>query len=266
MAYAKKKTKKVRAKDTRRELQQPDEFMSVTDRVINAIVSQWKPILIVIGITAVVFVTITIAEKLTGNREDAAAGLLYDAELELPQAAGFDPYTGMAIAPDEDQAEEYRAAAAEFDAVVEQYGGTVQGDIAHLEAGNALYQAGDYEQAEQRYAAAAGSKSRMVRVLALNAQAKALESLEQYDREVEVLRTLVAEAEGATMEYAYLDLIRAHELADDGAGALTVCREFEEKLPDSPLLDDVQNKIRAMGEEPADIQPSEEEQGGGETT
>lgn len=266
MVYAKKKKKdKPRGKDARRELQQPDEFISVTDRVVNAIVGQWKSIAIVLGVLAVVFGTIAIVDSVRHGREDSAAALLYDAEMELPEPAGYDVMTGMATGADEDHATKLREAATHFDAVIEQYGNTVQADIANLEAGNALYQAADYEQAEQRYAAAAGSRSSLVKILALNAQAQALESLEQFDREAEVLRRLVEEAQGATMEYAYLDLIRAHELKGDDTGALAVCREFEQALPDSPLLDDVQNKIRAFGETPAEIERTEEDVEG-ETT
>jgi len=264
MVYAKKKKKEPRGKDTRRELQQPDEFMSVTDRVINAIIGQWKILAGVIGGGLVVFGSIAAYDAIRHGKEDAAAALLYDAELELPEAPQFDYMTGTTTTPD-DQAERFREAVTHFDKIVAENGATVQGDDENLEAGNALFQAGDYEAAEQRYASAADSRSSLIKVLALNGQAKALESMEQFEREAEVLRQVVDGSEGALMEYAYLDLIRAHELKGDDPGALAVCREFEEKLPDSPLLDQVQNKIRAFGEEPADIAPAEEETGG-ETT
>ncbi len=258
MVYAKKKKAKKRTRDEL-EAQPAEDIVGFVDQGVNAVVAQWKPIAIVLGASAVILGGLSIYDLVQAGREDTAAGLLYDAEMKLPEPAGFSfDLTGAPAAP-EDRDEDLRAAADQFASVAEEYGSTVSGDMARIEAGHTLLQLGEYEQAAERYGEAAGSRSRMVKTLALNGKATALESLERFEDEQAVLRELMGVGAGPVVEYAYMDLIRAHELAGDADGALAVCREFEEKLPDSPLITEVQGKIRTLGGSPDEEATTTEE-------
>jgi tetratricopeptide (TPR) repeat protein len=248
MVYAKRKKAKKRPKEDL-DARPAEEIVGVVDRFVQAVAEQWKPIAIVLVAAAVVLGSMSIYKSVRAGKEDAAAADLYDAELKLPDPVGFSfDLTGNTT--EADRQEDLREAVTEFDGVAEEHGDTVGSDLARLEGAHALLQLGEHDAAAERYAEAAASSSDMVRSLALAGQATALESAERYGDEQAVLRELIEHAPGALGEHAYLDLIRAHELAGDDAGALAVCREFEEKLPDSPLIGDVQGKIRTLGGEP----------------
>ncbi len=257
MVYAKKKRKKKSAKDARQEVDQQEEIISAVDRGVNAVVAQWKPIAIVIVVTGVVLGGLSLVQSSAAGKENLAAALVYDAEMELPDPSGYG-FGGM-LGDEQSNDEKLDTAVAEFDKAIAEYGGTIQADIANLEAGHALYEKGDFEDAADRYAAAVDSKSKMVHLLALNSQATALESLEKYTEATDALQRITVDGSGATREYAYLDRIRVQELAGDTAGALATCREFEQKLPESPKLEEVQARIRALGEEPAEIESKSED-------
>lgn len=257
MVYAKKKRKKKSAKDVRQELDQPQEIISALDRGVNAVVSQWKPILIGLVVVGALLAGVSFFQGAASEKENLAAALVYDAEMKLPDPSG---YGFGALMGDEDSTDEkLQEAVTEFDKAVAEYGDTIQADIANLESGHALFEMGDFQGSADRYKLAADSKSRMVRLLALNSQATALESLEQYTEATEILQQITVDGSGATREYAYLDRIRVQELSGDTAGALATCREFEEKHSDSPKLEDVQARIRALGEEPVKVDTSSED-------
>ncbi|MDP7114025.1 MAG: hypothetical protein QGH45_18790 [Myxococcota bacterium] len=251
MVYAKKKNK---AKKRTTDVAQPapaEEIIGVVDRGVHAVAAQWKPIAIVIGGTALILSIVAVYQWVRENQEDEAAGMLYDAELKLPDASGFSfDLTGEIDGGDPEKHEaELREAIASFEAVSGEFGTGIGGDLARLESAHALLALQDFEGAAARYDEAADSESDLVRTLALNGQATALESLERYADEQLVLRELMDAGAGPVIEHAYLDLIRAHELDGDDDGALAACREFEEKLPDSPLITEVQGKIRKLGGE-----------------
>ncbi len=265
MVYAKKKKKTSRKSRQEAEAQPVEEIVGVVDRGVNAVAAQWKPIAIVLVSITVILGAYSIYEWVQGGKEDSAAGGLYDAEMKLPGQTDFS-FDLMGNEADEaPQDEDLREALAEFQDVASEYDGAVGADLARLEAGHVHMQLGEYEQAGEAYGQAAASSSTMVKTLALSAKASAMESAERYDDQKTALRALMDVAAGPTMEYAYLDLIRAHELAGDDDGALAVCREFEEKLPDSPLITEVQGKIRTLGGEPGEL-PVEAEGDAGEGT
>jgi hypothetical protein len=257
MVYAKKKKPLRRTEETAPPPRE-EEIMSTLDRGVNAIVERWKPIGGVIVVIAVVLGGVSIYNTAHASKEDKAAAALYDAEMELPDPAGF-AIASLDDADSSKRIDDLLAAVPAFEQVHADFGNTVGGDIAELEAANALLEAGDAEAAATHYATAAGSGSRMVRQLALNGQAVALECLEQYAEAAAPLRKVADEGAGAIKEYAYLDLARVQQLAGDDAAALATCREFEQELPDSPLLEQAQAKIRELGEEPADIATEEAE-------
>lgn len=266
MVYAKKKKKT--SKKSRREnaaAQPAEEIVSAVDRGVNAVVAQWKPIAIGLVSIAVVLGALSIYDWVKGGKEDSAAGGLYDAELELPDPVGFSFDMAGLESDEASRDEDLRKALSEFQGVADEYDGIVGADLARLEAGHVHMQLGEYDQASESYGQAAASGSTMVKTLALNGKATALESAERYDEQQQTLRELMTVAAGPVVEYAYLDLIRAHELAGDTDGAMAVCREFEEKLPDSPLITDVQGKIRTLGGEPGEL-PTEAGEGAEEGT
>ncbi len=261
MVYAKKRKPK-RSKEEEAAPAREEEIISTLDRGVNAIVERWKAIGGTILAIAVVLGGISIYNTTASSKEDKAAAALYDAETELPDPAGF------AIAPldETDSAkrlDDLRAAVPAFDEVTAEFGSTVTADVAQLEAANALLEAGDAEEAVTHYAAAAESRSGLVRQLALNGHAVALECLEKYAEAADPLRQVADEGAGAIKEYAYLDLVRVQQLAGDDEAALATCREFETALPDSPLLEQVQAKIRELGAEPAEIAAEESEEQAG---
>jgi len=257
MVYAKRKKK--RTKPTEAERPREEEILGVADRAVNAIVVRWKPIGgAVLGI-ALVLGAFSAYEAAHASKEDNAAALLYDAEAELPDAAGF-AITALDADEEARRSEQRAAAIPEFQKVIDEYGNTVGADVAALEMGHVLLDSGDLEGAAEQYGQAAGSSSRMVKLLAVSAQATALESLGKHDEAEQALRVLAAEGSGAIKEYAFIDLIRVQEMSGDVDGALATARQFETELPESPLLDQVQARIHALGggttpDEPAAVEP-----------
>ena len=250
MVYAKRKNK--RSKSTEAERPREEEIRGIADRFVNAIVVRWKPIGGAILGVAVILGSISAYDAAHASKENSAAALLYDAEAELPDAAGF---AISALDADEEsrRAEQRAAAIPEFQKVLDEHGNTVGADIANLEMGHVLLESGDVEGAAARYGQAAESKSRMVKLLATSAHATALESLGRNEEAVQALRVLATEGSGAIKEYAYVDLIRVQEISGDVDGALATAREFEIELPDSPLLDEVQSRIYALAGAPTEI-------------
>ena len=261
MVYAKKKNKAKKRSTEEVQAAPAEEIIGVVDRGVHAVAAQWKPIAIVLGGTALVLSIISIVQWMQANKEDTAAGMLYDAELKLPDDSGFSLDLSGQFANDDPAKREadLREAVSEFEAVTAEYGSGVGGDLARLESAHALLALDDYEAAAARYDEAADTKSRLVKTLALNGQATALENLGRYGEEQQVLRELMAVGAGPVLEHAYQDLIRAHELDGDKDGALAACREFEEKLPDSPLITEVQSKIQSLGGEATPPEPAAEE-------
>ena len=245
MVYAKKK-KPIRRKDTTSEPPKQEEIISAVDKAVNAIAMQWKPISAVVLGIAVILGATSLYNSFQSGKEDSAAAMLYDAEMELPDPAGFAISPADALDADQ-RVEDLRAVLPEFDKIIAEHGGTVSADIASLEAGHALFEVGDVEGAAERYAQAESSKSRLVRLLAVSAHATALETLEKHDDAAAKFRALADEGSGAIKEYAYVDLVRVQEAAGQAEAAMATCREFETELPDSPLLGDIQDRIRALG-------------------
>jgi len=255
MTYAKRKKKK-RSKPSEEERPREEEILGVADRFVNAVAARWKPISGTVLAIALVLGAISVYEAAHASKEDRAAAALYDAEAELPDAGGF---AIQALDQEEDarRAEQLAAAIPEFQKVIDEYGSTVGADIANLEMGHALLDSGDMEGAAERYGQAAGSGSRMVRLLATSSHATALESLGRYEEAAGALKVLTGEGSGAIKEYAYIDLIRVQEMSGDPDAALASAREFVVELPDSPLLDQVEARIHALGGEPSAAEPLE---------
>ena len=124
----------------KRDLEQPDEFITLTSRFLNAVSAHWKPISAVVGGLMVVLVGVLIAGYFSGKAEDKAEFLLtqtmnrYTSEISRQE-----PGTAL------------DAVTADFETLFSDYGDRQAGAVGRLMFAQLNYQAGRMETAILQY-------------------------------------------------------------------------------------------------------------------
>lgn len=236
-------------KDRQRELLQPDDFLVMGERLVHGFVVHWRAVVAVVVVAVAVTGAFSLWERHLDGVEEEAAAALYKAESQLPSQDPMEIFQrlqrGETAAPADDSAK-LREAVAALEAVATSHGGTVQADIARIEAGAALFELGEYAKAAEHFAAARGTDSELVRHLATQGEGQSLVALEQWDRAIQAFRALRDGTTGPVKEQAWLDLARAHESAGKRDEARALYEEFEKTFPDSKLLATIKGRLASL--------------------
>lgn len=236
-------------KDRQRELLQPDDFLVMGERIVHGFVVHWRAVVAVVAVAVAVVGAFSLWERHLDGVEEEAAAALYKAEAQLPSRDPMEIFqrlqSGETTSPEDDSAK-MREAVTALEAVATSHGGTVQADIARIEAGAALFELGEYAKAAEHFAAARGTDSELVRHLATQGEGQALVALEQWDRAILAFRALRDGTTGPVKEQAWLDLARVHESAGKRDEARALYEEFEKTFPDSKLLATIKGRLASL--------------------
>ena len=199
----------------RKELRQPDEFVTLSRRAVAYAEENRTTFFLVIGAIVVLLAATLIFRAVRANRETSAATAYAQAHTLLDD-------------------KKYPDAATAFQQVADGYGSTSYAILAQLEAGNALLLGGKAAEAAQAYQKFldAGAPTDYLRQLALVRLGIAQE---QTDKAADAMRTYASAAEmpGPYAEEALAGQARTAEASGDTTAAKDLYARFLEKYQTS---------------------------------
>ena len=223
------RTQRIRRKD----LRQPDEFVTLSRRAITYAEENRTTVGLVAGAIVLVLLAVLVYRGLRSSRENAASAAYVAAHVLLDQ-------------------KKYAEAATAFQAVADGYGSTTYAPLAQLQAANALLLAGergnDAAVAYKKFLDA-GPPTDYLRQLALTRLGHAQEVSNQ-PQEAMASYASAAELAGPFVEEALLGEARAAETAGDVARAQTLYQQFLGTYPASDQRALVSARIVALGGTP----------------
>lgn len=232
--------KKVRI--TRKEIKQPDEFITTSVRVLNFAQENKQTLMIVVGSVVAVFILTVLMVQRSSSLEKKASNLLSEG------AAAYSELITAEIVPGFERDESLRELIPVFEGVVDQYSGTASALQALQYIGQIRYHLGEYEEAAAAYDKAASKKGLTgeVRGLVLQGLGYCREQMGDYQGAVESFQKIIDEKIGFLVEYAYFDIARNYELGDDLTRAVETYRTILLEVPNSPKATWVQAKIEML--------------------
>ena len=228
---------------TRKEIKQPDEFITTSVRVLTFAQENMRTLMIVGGSVVVVFILTLLMVHRSNSIEKKASILLtegvaaYDETVKAEKAAGSD------------RDERLREIITVFDEVVDQYSETAASVQALQYIGQIRYDLGEYEEAAAAYADASSKRGLTgeVRGLVWQGLGYCREQMGDYQGAVESFQKIIDERIGFLVEYAYFDIARNYELGNDLPRAIETYRTILVEVPNSPKTSWVKAKIEMLG-------------------
>jgi predicted negative regulator of RcsB-dependent stress response len=221
-------TQRIRRKD----LRQPDEFVTLSRQAVNYVEAHRTTALFVIGTLVLLLVAILVFRALRASRETSAAQAYVQAHALLDD-------------------KKYPEAATAFQQVADGYGSTGYADLALLESANALMMAGRAAEAAVAYQKLldANPATDYLRQLALVRLGAAQE---QSDKAAEAARAYASAVDlpGPYGEEALVGQARVAETSGDTATAKDLYTRFLQKYPGSDRFALVTSRLVALGAPP----------------
>jgi predicted negative regulator of RcsB-dependent stress response len=222
------RTQKIRRKD----LRQPDEFITLSRRVAAYAEENRTTVLLVVGAIVTVLLAVVAYGAARASREAGAARAYGQAHVLLAD-------------------HKYAEAATAFQQVAESYGSTTYGRLAQLQQANALLLGDRPAEAAQAYQAFldAGAPTDYLRQLALTRLGQAQEKNGK-PAEAQAAFAVASDLGGPFGDEALLGQAGLAEQAADSTRARALYEQFLEKYPTSNLRAIVTSRLVALGWSP----------------
>ncbi len=222
-------TQRIRRKD----LRQPDEFITLTRQAVTYVEEHRTPVLLVVGALVLLLAAIVTFRSLRASREASAA-----------QAYG----QAHGLLDDK----KYAEAATAYQQVADNYGSTGYADLARLESANAQLLAGRASEAAATYQQFldGNPKTDYLRQLAL---VRLGQAHEQRDTPAEAARAYASAVDlaGPYAEEALAGQARAAEASGDTATATKLYQRFLQQNPTSDRVALITARLVALGASPS---------------
>ncbi|MFZ5570000.1 MAG: tetratricopeptide repeat protein [Thermodesulfobacteriota bacterium] len=213
--------------ERKKELAQPDEFISLSSRMIQHVVENKEKV--AGGVAAFLFLCLVVIgyQYVSKRSELNASNLLGRETIRYKDAlASKSPVEAL------------QTVKAQFDALIDKHDGTVAGNIAHIRMGDMLFEAGDYDQAIQHYQVALTSfgKDPELKDMVLSSLGYAHEAKGDWSKAVEYFQTVSENKEGSMQDEALFHLGVLYAEMGEKEKSRKAYQEIIDNHPDSLYL------------------------------
>ena len=228
-----------KTKITKKQLREPDEFITVTQRAYQFIAQHLKRIATGAVVVIVLLLAIFFYLKWEEQKEEKA-----DRELNLAAAT----YQRVASPYGEISQTDYKNVLTKFDEVISKFPRTSAGKLSLLYKGNICLRLGEMEGAIEAYQAFLdkGGKEKLYRSLAMEGLGYAYEGKKDYQKALESYQKVVEMGDGIPLADTYLNMGRCYEKLGKTKEALESYRNFVKVSPKSPMTNTVLRKISSL--------------------
>jgi predicted negative regulator of RcsB-dependent stress response len=223
-------------KKTRKELlKEPDEFISLSSRVIRHARENRKSYVLGAAVAVLMVVVVLAWLAYQTNRETASHEMFEKAYAAYGEVAHQET-----VSP-----EKLDKVFGQFDEIVKEYGSLPAGEMSLLYTGHVLYKKGDYKGALERYTRM--QKTSLVNKglgpLVLYHIAMTKIELKQYDQALSLLDELSKDNNSPYRREAYSSIARLYELMGKNKEAVQAYRQYLKMFPEAPDASFVKTKI-----------------------
>ena len=217
-------------KISRKQLKQPDEFISSTQKALLFIGHHSRKVAVAGVIVFIVLLSLFLYQKWEKGKEEGAYRK-FNLALQVYQ--------------NDAQKSEYKNAIAKFDEVIAESPGTFWGKLALLYKGNVLLQMGSFEEAIGAYNAflQKAGKKKIYRLFALEGLGYAYEGKKDYQKALEAFQKIIDGGESFQLGNAYLSVGRCYEKMGKNKEALENYKSFLKVSQKSQMSNAVLRKI-----------------------
>jgi tetratricopeptide (TPR) repeat protein len=229
-----------RKKITKRQLKQPDEFLTFTDQAFHFVVHHGRRFLTAGAVLLVIVLSIVLFRLWEGKREGEANEKLTLA-VETMEAVTSPSQEGTPA--------KYEGALEKLDELIKAFPRTYAGKLALLYKGSVLLKLGRFDEAIQAFQGFLSKmgKEKTYSLLALDGLGFAYEGKKEYEKAIEIYKQIIAVDEKFDSGEAYLKMGQCYEKLGKNKEALDSYQSFLKAAPNSLLANVVSRKVSLLG-------------------
>jgi len=227
---AKKRVSRTR----KRELEQPDEFITFSQQMLQLAAKYKVHLSIALGLIVVLGITL--------------AGMLYFADKAENKAffmlgQGLNKYQTIVKSSDPDQA--YMAVADDFKLIIQKYSGKVGGKLARVIFANLCYNAGQYDQAIDLYNTSLSDfgDNQFLKNIVLSSLGYAYEAIGDYKKAATYFEMIASAPDYTMKDEALFNLAQIYSALGDYEGSSSAFKKIISDHDDSIYLEIVKERI-----------------------
>jgi tetratricopeptide (TPR) repeat protein len=229
-----------RKKITKKQLKQPDEFLSVTDQVFHFVIHHGRQFLAVGAVLLVVVLSVVLF-RLWENKREGEASEKLNLAVEAVETAASPSQEGASA--------KYEGALEKLDELTKAFPKTYAGRLALLYKGSVLLKMGRFDEAIQAFQSFLSKmgKEKTYSLLALDGLGFAYEGKKEYEKAIESYKQIIATDEKFDGGEAYLKMGRCYEKLGKNKEAVEDYESFLKASPNSLLANVVSRKVSLLG-------------------
>ncbi len=223
----------------KRKLKEPDEFISLTERMYIFVTHHGRPIALGAGIVLILLI-VTFLFRTWDKKNTEDADRTFDSAMEAYQMVSS-PYR-------EGSPQEYKNAIERFNEVIAKFPKTQSGKLAILYKGNIHLRLGEFDEAIKAYESYLGKagKEKLYRAFAMEGLAYSYEGKKEYEKAMQSFQKVVDLGQGFQLASAYLGLGRCSEKMGKTKEALENYKSFMKISEKSQMANIVLGKISSL--------------------
>jgi tetratricopeptide (TPR) repeat protein len=224
---------------TKKQLREPDEFITLTERAYHFAGEHGKKI-IAGGILFLVIFLAILFYQMWERKKDEEAAHAYGVASEMYER-------GMAQAR-EGSTEDYKEIMAKFDEVVAKFPRTLFGRLSLIYGGNIHLRQGEYDEAIKAYSAfiEKAGKQELYKYFAWDGLGHAYEGKKDYGKAIEAYQKILDVGKGSQLEEAHLNIGYCYEKFGKSKEALENFKAFLKNSPKSLLSNVISRKVSLL--------------------
>ena len=229
-------------KITKKQLKEPDEFITLTERVFIFLRNHSKKV--VVGVVVVLVLALSLVFfKMWEKKNEEEAGQSFGMALEL--------YERGVAQGREGSNQDLKDVLARFDEVATKFPRTSSGELALLYKGSIHLKQGEYDEAIKTYSAflEKTGKSKLYRYFAVEGLGHAYDGKKDYARATEAFQKIIEIGEGYQLAEAHLNIGFCYEKMGKTKEALDSFKAFLSSGQKSFLTDVITRKVALLSKQ-----------------
>jgi tetratricopeptide (TPR) repeat protein len=226
-------------KITKKKLKEPDEFISLTEKIYLFITHHSKFIMTG-GIAVLVILSFLFLYNRWERRNEEEAYQNFRSAVEIYQMVDSQYREGSGS--------EYKDVLEKFNKIITTFSRTPSGKFALLYKGNILLRLGEFEEATKSYQAflKKAGKEKLYRLFAWEGLGYSYEGKRDYEKAIQAYRKITEEGGSLELSNAYLNMGRCYEKLWKNKEALENYKAFLKESPKSMMANVVLRKISIL--------------------
>ena len=224
---------------TKKQLREPDEFITLTERVFHFAGEHGKKMLAGGILFLVIFLAI-LFYQMWERKKDEEAARAYGVASEMYER-------GIAQVR-EGSTQDYKEILAKFDEVVAKFPRTQFGKLSLIYGGNIYLKQGEYDEAIKAYSAfiEKAGKQELYKYFAWDGLGHAYEGKKDYGKAIEAYQKILDVSKGFQLEEAHLNMGYCYEKLGKSKEALENFKAFLKNSPKSLLANVISRKVSLL--------------------